>query len=134
MRDPVGIDFRQIGQAAGQFPPEAVHFVFEGLQHTVRMIHGEAVASASVGVPDEHSRHVTGQQLCLGLRDFAIRRYGMLARTVLSRWNVRRTEDFGRIVFALVEGQAMRKNDGDTFSDFENVFDFDEAFDVIRVG
>jgi uncharacterized repeat protein (TIGR04138 family) len=77
-------------------------------------------------------RHITGQQLCLGLRDYALLQYGRLARTVLSSWGVRRTEDFGRIVFAMVEAGWMRKQDDDTIEDFENVFDFDEAFGTLR--
>jgi uncharacterized repeat protein (TIGR04138 family) len=53
----------------------------------------------------------------------------MLARTVLKRWNITRTEDFGRIVFALVENNHMSKTDNDTIEDFKNVFDFATAFD-----
>jgi uncharacterized repeat protein (TIGR04138 family) len=74
------------------------------------------------------SNHVTGQQLCMGLRDYAIERYGMLAPAVLKTWNVRRTDDFGRIVFAMIEHGLMSKTPDDSIEDFRGVFDFEEAF------
>ena len=73
---------------------------------------------------------MTGQQLCEGLRDFAVQQYGMLARTVLNRWHIERTEDFGRIVFAMVEGGLMHATEGDSVRDFDHVFDFGAAFDA----
>ena len=78
-------------------------------------------------MPDQ-DRHISGQQLCLGLRDHAIERYGLMAPVVLEHWNVRRTEDFGRIVFAMIEGGLMSRTDEDTMEDFRSVFHFDEAF------
>lgn len=105
------------------YPPEAFQFVRDGLAHTVQMVHGQGA-----GVEDE-SRHVSGQQLCLGLRDYAQRRYGLLARTVLARWSIHATEDFGRIVFAMIDANLMRKRDEDTLDDFLDVYDFEEAFE-----
>lgn len=107
---------------AGRFPPEAFCFVQEGLRHTVDTIHADKEPDAEGG------RHVTGQELCLGLRDYAIEQYGFLARTVLATWNIQRTEDFGRVVFAMVEAGLMRKTAEDSLEDFQGVFDFDEAF------
>lgn len=121
------IDWDAIRQNTGPYPQQAYHFVREGLAHTVRMVHGEGLpAGESAG---EH-RHVSGQQLCLGLRDFAIRQYGFLARTVLERWHIHRTDDFGRMVFAMIDAGLMRKSDRDALEDFVGVFDFDEAFPV----
>lgn len=75
------------------------------------------------------NRHVTGQQLSWGLRDYALKRWGLMARTVLGRWGVRETLDFGRIVFAMVENGFMQKQPHDSLDDFKEVFDFREAFD-----
>ncbi len=119
------VDWKQVREKAGPFPPEAFQFVREGLAHTVRLIHGE---SGMVGDTEDETRHVSGQQLCMGLRDFAIVQFGGLARTVLGRWGVRRTDDFGRIVFAMIEAGLMRKTDEDTPEDFRCVYEFDEAF------
>ena len=53
----------------------------------------------------------------------------MMARTVLNQWGVRRTGDFGEIVFNLVEEQIMSKQDSDTREDFADVYDFEDVFD-----
>ena len=113
------VDWKQLQESAGPYPIEAFRFVRDGLAHTVEICHPEV---------DEENRHVDGRQLCMGLRDYAQKRYGLLARTVLGRWSIRRTEDFGRIVFAMVEAGLMRKADDDTIDDFVGVYDFDEEF------
>jgi uncharacterized repeat protein (TIGR04138 family) len=118
--------WRMIRQRTGPFPPQAYDFVRKGLAHTTSLVHGEKANEA--GGDDETSRHVTGRQLCFGLRNYAQRQYGRLARTVLAHWQIHTTADFGRIVFAMIDAGMMRKNDDDTIEDFEAVFDFDEAF------
>lgn len=121
-------DIPSIMDRAGGFSPHAFQFIRDGLSHTVSMVHGEDMASAVLDEEDE-SRHVGGRDLCMGLRDYAIRRYGLLAKTVLNQWGVRQTEDFGKIVFALVDAGLLRKTDEDTLDDFEGVFDFEEEFE-----
>jgi uncharacterized repeat protein (TIGR04138 family) len=115
-------------QVAGKtkYPADAFEFVQRGLEFTVRRLHGKPSKPVQVGI--DASRHVTGQDLALGLRDFAIKQYGLLARAVLKHWNIHRTEDFGRIVFAMVESGLMHKTEHDRLDDFHNVFDFNEAF------
>lgn len=108
--------------SATRYPVEAFHFVRRGLDYTVHQIHTNPENM------DEAERHVDGRQLCEGLRRFALDQYGMLARTMLARWNIHRTEDFGRIVFAMVEGGMMQKTDQDTLTDFEDGFNFDTSF------
>lgn len=76
--------------------------------------------------PDEE-RHVTGQQLCEAIRQYAIQQYGMLAKNVLNEWGVRNTGDFGEIVFNLIEIGQMKKTEHDRREDFENVFDFNDG-------
>jgi uncharacterized repeat protein (TIGR04138 family) len=107
----------------GAYPAEAYEFVQRGLGSTVQCIHGTAAD------PDA-SRHVSGAQLCEGLRDLAISQWGMLARVVLGRWNIHSTLDFGRIVFSLIEVGQMQKTDHDSLEDFRNVFDFRSAFEA----
>lgn len=106
----------------GLYPIEAFDFVQQGLPFTVEQVHGRVTDPKAC-------RHITGQQLCQGLRDYALARWGMMARTVLSRWNIRRTEDFGRIVFTLIDCQQMSRTDEDTLDDFTRVYDFAKAFD-----
>lgn len=113
-----------------RYPMDAFLFLQRGLDFTVNRMHGEMEDPEQYGPEDaENSRHVTGQDLCRGLRDFAIKEYGLLARTVLRRWSITSCRDFGEIVFAMVDGGLMRKTDNDSIHDFSNVFDFSDAFD-----
>lgn len=75
--------------------------------------------------------HVSGQELCLGLRALAVEKYGLLARTVLHGWGVRSTEDFGKIVYAMVDAGLLRTSEDDSMEDFQGVYDFDEAFESL---
>lgn len=123
------IHWPTILERAGSYPIESFNFVREGLNHTVEralLQHEAGLRAGGLGNPDTH--HVTGQQLCLGLRDYAILQYGMLAPAVLRHWNIVRTEDFGRIVYAMIEGGVMSRTKDDSVDDFSSVYDFDEAF------
>ena len=73
-------------------------------------------------------RHVTGAELAWACRDFAREQFGLLARTVLAHWGITRTEDFGRIVFTLVEVGLLVTQPGDREDDFDGVYDFATAF------
>jgi uncharacterized repeat protein (TIGR04138 family) len=103
-----------------RYPLEAFDFLRQALAWATREVHGEAAVEAP--------HHVSGQQLCEGLRDLARHRWGALAGEVLHRWNIRSTRDFGEMVFLLVSLGALGKQDSDDIDDFDNVYDFDEAF------
>jgi uncharacterized repeat protein (TIGR04138 family) len=126
----------QVVHEIGRYPLEAFEFVRLGLTFTVQQIHGDrqhAAAKAKASAPhdepfDEKSFHVSGQQLSWGLRNYAVHRYGILAATVLQHWSITRTNDFGKIVFAMVDSKLMAKTDDDDIRDFHNVFDFASAF------
>jgi uncharacterized repeat protein (TIGR04138 family) len=98
-----------------RFSREAYSFVMAALQHTVEHL-GER-------------RHVTGQELLGGIRDLARERFGMMAPAVFGAWGIRKTEDFGRIVFNLVEARVLSKRPEDTIEDFREGFDFSTAFE-----
>jgi len=114
------VDLKQLAAKVGPYPLTAYRFVREGLSRTVEMSQGLDSSEAD--------RHVSGQQLCMGLREFAIERYGLLAPVVLRSWHVQRTDDFGRIVFAMIDAGLLSKTPQDSFDDFRGVFEFDEAF------
>jgi uncharacterized repeat protein (TIGR04138 family) len=123
---------QQIVEELGLYPIEAFEFVQQGLTYTVNKIHGaeEQPRPKTRGRgPGDPSRHVDGPQLCAGLRELALQNWGLLARTVLKRWNVTKTSDFGRIVFALVASGYMQKTQNDTLDDFRDVYDFAAAFE-----
>ena len=108
--------------ADGRYPLAAVQFVREGLNHTVSKWHGPSSDPSG-------RRHVSGAQLCEGLRELALKRWGLMARQVLRRWHITSTRDFGEIVFLLVNNGWMQKEPEDSLEDFDDVYDFAVAFD-----
>ena len=82
-----------------------------------------------LGGPERINRHVSGEDLCWGLRDLAVKRWGRMARTVLRRWSITETLDFGKIVFLMVDNKVLQKQPDDRLDDFEHVFEFSTVFD-----
>ena len=97
-----------------RYTMEAYAFVRGGLDFTVRRL--------------EKPRHVSGQELLEGIREFAIEEFGPMAKTVLNGWGITRTEDIGEIVFNMVETGLLGKTEEDSRADFADGYDFDEAF------
>lgn len=102
----------------------AYHFVFSALQFTQ-----EKLGRTSAHVLNEEEAHICGRELCEGLRELALQKFGLLAKTVLRSWGVTCTDDIGRIVFELIERGEMRKTEHDALDDFCDVYDFADAFD-----
>ncbi len=113
---PISVD--ELASRVGVYPTEAYEFVQRGLHYTVAQLHGEAKRAV------KENRHVSGQQLSLGLREYALMHWGGMARAVLAKWHITTTFDFGRIVFAMVEAGILNKTDEDHLEDFRNVYDF----------
>jgi len=74
--------------------------------------------------------HITAQQLLNGIRQYALAQFGPMARTVLNEWGVFSCEDFGEMVFLLVEHGLLRKKESDKKEDFKGGYDFAEAFEA----
>lgn len=92
----------------------AYAFVMEALSYTQKRFGRE--------------RHVTGEELLVGIRELAVKTFGPLALTVFHNWGVRTTEDVGDIVFNLVSSGILGKQEEDSLENFRNGFDFEEAF------
>ncbi len=109
----------QIRAKDPRYHREAYLFVREALDHTQKNL-----------VKDTRGRirHVSGQELLEGIREFALAQYGPMALTLLAEWGVHRCEDFGEIVFNMVEISLLAKTDKDSRADFAGGYDFDEAF------
>lgn len=73
-------------------------------------------------------RHITGQELLNGIREYALAVFGPMSTTVLEEWGVRSCEDFGNMVFLMVENNLLRKTDQDSPDDFKKGYSFEEAF------
>jgi uncharacterized repeat protein (TIGR04138 family) len=74
-------------------------------------------------------RHVSGEELARACRDFALRHYGLLSRTVLEHWGIRQTADLGEIVFTLIDAGLLSAQESDRPEDFHGVYAFAEAFE-----
>ncbi len=106
---------------------EAYQFIRESLQyaHEHLVPDGDEEPAFEKASP----RHVTGQQLCEACRLYAIEQYGYLAKIVLANWGIESTSDFGELVYNLIRIEQMRKSDSDRREDFNDVYDFDDAFE-----
>lgn len=112
----------EVAERNGCYAYEAYEFVYEALEHTLLVLDKLPLSAEA-----EADRHVTGPELLEGIRDLALRQFGLMARTVFRMWGINQTGDFGRIVFHLVEAGLMNKTPEDRLDDFENVYDLDEA-------
>jgi uncharacterized repeat protein (TIGR04138 family) len=106
---------------------EAYEFVFYALHHTQKRLNREPPAAAESASGGEPQHHVSGPELLEGIRDLALREFGRMARTVFRLWGIERTDDFGEIVFNLIDAGMMSKTDEDNRADFRGVYDLDRA-------
>jgi uncharacterized repeat protein (TIGR04138 family) len=111
-----------------RYTADAYYFVFEALNYAQRALGMGAPKRGDRRPREEADRHLTGQQLCEAIRQFALDQYGYMAKCVLNSWGVKCTGDFGEIVFNLIRVEQMRKTPQDKREDFDDNFDFDEAF------
>lgn len=100
-----------------RYAPQAYYFLHEGLLKTL----------AEVEEKEKTVRHISGAELADGLRRHALESFGPLAKTVLNRWGVHATRDFGEMVFALLDAGLIGKTDEDHLDDFNDLYDFDQA-------
>jgi uncharacterized repeat protein (TIGR04138 family) len=109
----------EIVRVDGRYDSDAYYFVREGLDFTIKMFKKDSRGTG---------RHVSGQELLDGLRRYALDQFGPMAKTVLTYWGVKQCEDFGEIVFRMVDKGILGKTEQDTLEDFKGGYDFDEAF------
>ncbi len=106
---------------------EAYEFVFYALHHTQQMLGREPGDLDADNPQGEPHHHVSGPELLDGVRDLALREFGRMARTVFRLWGIDRTDDFGEIVFNLIDAGMMSKTAEDSRADFRGVYDLDRA-------
>lgn len=107
-----------------QFPRNAYRFVFDALHQTQRRLY-----KSQLETKDEVETHISGSELLEGIRRLALKQFGLMARTVFQQWGIENTEDFGRLVFELIERGEMKKTESDTMTDFCGIYSFEEEFD-----
>lgn len=89
------------------------------------VMHALQVKIAELG----EKRHISGQELLEAIRKFGLELYGPITRLVFEKWGICQTRDFGYIVFNLIELKIFGKKPDDKLEDFDNGYDFIEAFD-----
>lgn len=103
-----------------RFGKGAYYFIRKALDYTVKEL--------SESKEERTSHHVSGQELLEGIRKYALDQYGPLTLTVFKDWNIKRCQDFGDIVFNLVDYGVLGKTDTDHREDFQEGYDFKDAF------
>jgi len=97
-----------------RYRQDAYEFVMEALAYSQKRFH--------------RTRHVGGTELLEGTKELLLNKYGPMALTVLHHWGIRSTEDFGQIVFNLVENRVLSKSEEDNLEIFRDGYDFQEVF------
>ena len=97
-----------------RYKPDSYEFVMQALQFTQKH--------------HKKAGHVSGKELLEGIREYALKTYGPMTRTVLEYWGIRKTGDFGNIVFNMIAAKLFSKTEDDSIDDFKDVYEFDAAF------
>jgi uncharacterized repeat protein (TIGR04138 family) len=121
----------QITQKDLRYQRDAYLFVREALDHTQKLVSKAGKGETRQAGEEEAEpkvRHVSGQELLEGIRAYALEQFGPMTLTVLNEWGVNRCEDFGEIVFNMVENHLLAKTKKDSREDFKGGYSFVEAF------
>jgi len=98
--------------------------VFAALRHAQ-----EQLGRAGYDDTTAEDAHISGQELLEGVRRLATHQFGLMTCTVFRHWGIQSTEDFGRVVFELIERGEMKKTERDQLADFCDIYEFDQVFD-----
>ena len=97
-----------------RYYPEAYEFVMEALNFSQQKF--------------KKTKHISGEELLTGIKALLLKKFGPMTMTVLKHWGIKVTDDFGNIVFNLVENKILAKDTQDHYDSFKNAYDFDEVF------
>jgi uncharacterized repeat protein (TIGR04138 family) len=118
------LDFSEAVELLAERDPryhhDAYFFLRDALDHAVKL------RKRQVG----EAGHVTGQQICEAARVLALKQFGPMVPTVFAWWGLEKTEDFGEMVWLLIELGVVSKTDSDTKADYTSTYDFHTAFVV----
>ena len=104
-----------------RYARDAYHFLREALDFTQKIISKEDKGKTR--------KHVTGQELLGGIRQHALQQFGPMTVTVFAEWGVTNCKDFGEMVFHMVESGLLAKTEKDSRDDFQEGYDFSDAFE-----
>ena len=98
-----------------RYKEDAYVFVMEALAYTQKKF--------------KRSKHVRGEEMLQGMKELLLHKFGPMTITVLEHWGIKSTEDFGNIVFNLVENRVLSKTEDDSIEEFRDGYDFGEVFE-----
>ena len=104
------------------YPLEAFVFVLNGLVFARQHVQYDPEP------PYQRGGHLDAVDICWCLHDYAVVAFGNRAREQLKRWHIERTEDFGQVLYGLIDCNLANKLEQDSLQDFAAVFDFDQQF------
>lgn len=112
----IDLHITEIVEFDSRYSPQAYFFLLEALAYTQKRF--------------KVDHHVTSQELLKGIQYLLLRQFGAMTLVVLKHWGIKSSEDFGCIVFNLVEKGVLSKTKEDDITHFKNAFDFEQVFCV----
>jgi uncharacterized repeat protein (TIGR04138 family) len=97
-----------------RYYPEAYEFVMEALSFSQKKF--------------KKAKHISGEELLTGIKSLLLKKFGPMTLMVLKHWGIKTTDDFGNIVYNLVENKVLAKDTNDHYDSFKNAYDFEEVF------
>lgn len=104
-----------------RYARNAYFFLLDALDHTIVHLGRDVMTG--------EERHIGGRELLEGIRQFAAEQFGPMASLVFQRWGVRVTDDFGEIVFNLIDAGLLSRRPEDSRLDFVDGYDFQVTFE-----
>ena len=98
-----------------RYKQESYEFVMEALSYAQKRL--------------SRAKHVSGMELLEGIKELLLERFGPMTMPVLKCWGIQTTQDFGNIVFNLVQNKILNQNEEDSFEIFKNGYNFEEVFE-----
>ena len=117
--DPCVKIIHRIVEKDPRFPRGAYFFMQEAVSYTLDSLSKDK---------KRRQRHISGQQLCEGIRKYLLNQFGPMAIDVLGEWRITSTRDFGIIVFNMVKHNVLSARKEDSVDDFDDVYDFYQEF------
>lgn len=100
----------------GRYAPDAYEFVNDAVIFTVKLFEQDK----------GKSRHVSGMELLVGVKEYAIKKFGPMAYEIFEEWGIRDGMSVGNIVFNMLEYNLLSKTEKDSIEDFKIDFNFEE--------
>lgn len=111
----------ELARTEPRYSYEAYQFVCDAVNFTQ-----DRLGRLERNADPEIDAHVNGGELLRGACSFAVQEYGLMAPVVFKLWGIRNTDDFGDMVFRLIDAQRLSKSEHDDPDDFRGGFDLDK--------